>query len=209
MINTIETRRVLIDDDTRALYKRSDSGSEFFYHRKNPLKQSLTDEKVLYVFFNRTESYPRSIIFKDAYGQEWDLLLDNEVGDFRHLGKTFNRGGEASTSKETMRIPRGKHKRTGGLLLNYKPRLELLVLPPPSEPKPMGLGNMHDTSGHSAIRGPTEPLHSPSLHTTLGQPKEELELVMSNENMTIAQDKAKEQAVENQRDVPSENKKGN
>ena len=36
VINSITTKRILIGDDNQALYKRSDSGSEFFYHRKNP-----------------------------------------------------------------------------------------------------------------------------------------------------------------------------
>ena len=55
VINVIITERILIDDDHRALYMRNDSGSKFFYHMKNPLKHSLTTEKVLYVIFNRTE----------------------------------------------------------------------------------------------------------------------------------------------------------
>ncbi|KAI5078952.1 hypothetical protein GOP47_0006623 [Adiantum capillus-veneris] len=93
MINLVVTKRVLIGDDNRALYKRNDLGSEFFYHRKNPLKHSLTDEKVLYVFFNRTESFHKSIILKDTFCQEWDLL-----SDFKHLGRSFNRGGETSNT---------------------------------------------------------------------------------------------------------------
>ena len=62
----IITKRILIDDDHRALYMRNDSGSKFFYHMKNPLKHSLTTEKVLYVIFNRTEEFPKSVTFVDT-----------------------------------------------------------------------------------------------------------------------------------------------
>ena len=86
----IITERILIDDDHRALYMRNDSGSKFFYHMKNPLKHSLTTEKVLYVIFNRIQRFPKSVTFVDTFGQEWDLLLDNEVEKFSHLKGPFN-----------------------------------------------------------------------------------------------------------------------
>ena len=70
VINSIITKRILIDDDHRALYMRNDTGSEFFYHMKNPLKHSLTTKKVLYVIFNRAERFPKSITFVDTFGQE-------------------------------------------------------------------------------------------------------------------------------------------
>lgn len=73
-----------MDDDHRPLYKRNDSTSEFFYHRKNPLKHSLITKKVLYVVFNKTKSFPNSITFLDTFGQEWDLLSDSEIGNFDH-----------------------------------------------------------------------------------------------------------------------------
>ena len=97
VINVLITKRILIDADHRALYMRNDSGSKFFYHMKNPLKHSLTTEKVLYVIFNRTEKFPKSVAFIDTFGQEWDLLLDNEVENFNHLGKPINRKSKAST----------------------------------------------------------------------------------------------------------------
>ena len=90
VINVLIKKRILIDDDHSVLYMRNDSGSEFFYHLRNPLKHSLTTEKVLYVVFNRTERFPKSITFVDTFGQEWDLLLDNEVEKFSHLKGPFN-----------------------------------------------------------------------------------------------------------------------
>ena len=50
LVNSILVRRVCIDDPTKALYKRMDEGSEFFYERNDPLSHSLSEVKILYVF---------------------------------------------------------------------------------------------------------------------------------------------------------------
>ena len=113
VINVIITERILIDDDHRALYMRNDSGSRFFYHMKNPLKHSLTTEKVLYVIFNRTERFPKSVTFIDTFGQEWDLLSDNEVKNFNHQGRLFNQESRASTSNKTSCLPQAKQGKRG------------------------------------------------------------------------------------------------
>ena len=52
LVNSITTHRVLIDDVTKALYRRADSGTEFFYIRDYPDEHILTEEKILYVYIN-------------------------------------------------------------------------------------------------------------------------------------------------------------
>ena len=140
VINVIITKKILIDDDHRALYMRNDSGSKFFYHMKNPLKHSLTTEKVLYVIFNRTERFPKSVTFVDTFGQEWDLLLDNEVEKFSHLKGPFNQKSGANTSNKTSFLPQSKQGKGVHTLL-FK------------DTKPMGIVSTHATSGHSCLTG--------------------------------------------------------
>ena len=204
MVNTIVTKRVLITDETRALYKRTDSGIEFFYHRQNPLKHSLTNEKVLYVLFNKAEScWHRSVIFMDSYGQEWDLLLKHEIGDFTHLGRSINQEGDSSTARQInhmlgMETPTIRSPTLCDKLRPATTRLR-------SETTPEGIENTNDKGGNPAIRGPTEPLHSSSHHAPSEERKNEP--VVSIQDMTTAQEKPKEQAVEEQGNVPSKNKK--
>ena len=52
LINSVWTKRVWIDNATKALYKRKDAGSEFFYLEDFPPLQCLTEDKVLYVYVN-------------------------------------------------------------------------------------------------------------------------------------------------------------
>ena len=76
LVNSILVRRVCIDDPTKALYKRMDEGSEFYYERSDPLSRSLSEVKILYVF--RQEGFmpePRPVAFVDKYNQEWILML--------------------------------------------------------------------------------------------------------------------------------------
>lgn len=63
----------------------------------------------------------------------------------------------------------------------------------PSEAISNGIVSSHDMSGHSANRGPTEPLYSQSLHTPLEQPN--IELVTTIQDVTTTQVKAMEQVV--------------
>ena len=142
VINVIITKRILIVNDHRVLYVRNDSGSKFFYHMKNPLKHSLTTEKVLYVIFNRTERFPKSVTFVDMFGQEWDLLLDNEVEKFSNLKRPFNQKSGASTSNKTICLPQSNQGKGVHTILT-------------KDIKPMGITSMHDTSGNSANRTTT------------------------------------------------------
>ena len=192
VINVIITERILIDDDHRALYMRNDSGSKFFYHMKNPLKHSLTIEKVLYVIFNRTERFPKSVTFIDTFGQEWDLLSDNEVKNFNHQGRLFNQESRASTSNKT------------SCLSQANPGNGVHTTPV-KDTKPMGIVSMHDTSGNSANRGPTKPLHSYIPHKPSGASRKGQE--MSNQGIDDSQAISKEPKVETCGDKPEKNKK--
>lgn len=49
LVNSIWTQRVPIDVNTKAVYKRADSGSEFFYVRDNPPDFSLDVDKANYL----------------------------------------------------------------------------------------------------------------------------------------------------------------
>ena len=68
MVNSILVRQVLIDNPTKALYKRMDAESDFYYEKDDPLSYSLSEVKILYVF--RQEGFmpePRPIAFMDKY----------------------------------------------------------------------------------------------------------------------------------------------
>ena len=172
LIDSIWTQRVLIDDETQALYKREDSGTEFYYELKNPLEHSLIEEKVLYVFVNGAVNALESVFLVDKYGQEWNLRVESDVRGFTYLGRSITMLGQggASTSKDRPHMP----------ILSASP------MPPPSthkvhfmngfvapsaQRKPMNSVNTYTTSGHPANRGPTRPLHTPSCNTPLVLPK--------------------------------------
>ena len=87
MVNSIFIHRVYIDDPTKALYKRMDEGSEFYYERSDPLSHSLSEVKILYVF--RQEGFmlePRPVAFVDKYEQEWILMLREDVRGYTYKG---------------------------------------------------------------------------------------------------------------------------
>lgn len=108
LVNSIRTRHILLDDETKDLYSRSDSGTEFFYLREDPLEHSLSEEKVLYVFICEGLGSSNSpVVFLDKYHQEWTLMLDTEVGYLTYLGITVTRGGMSgvSTSRPSVYTP--------------------------------------------------------------------------------------------------------
>ena len=74
-----------------------------------------------------------------------------------------------------------------------------------SETTPEGIENMNDKGGNPTVRGPIEPLHSLSHHAPSEEHKNKP--VVSIQDMTTAPEKPKEQAVEEQGNVPSKNKK--
>ena len=53
LVNSILVRRVHIDDPTKALYKRMDEGTEFFYERYDPLSHNLSEVKILLCVMTR------------------------------------------------------------------------------------------------------------------------------------------------------------
>ena len=86
-VNSILVCQVCIDDPTKALYKRMDEGSKFFYERYNPLNHSLFEVKILYVFQQEGfMSEPQPVAFVDKYAQEWILVLREEVKDYTYKG---------------------------------------------------------------------------------------------------------------------------
>ena len=76
---SVWVNRVLIDDNTKVLYKREDNGTEFYYLRHSPPDHTTTEEKVLYPFLNTTEGVFGDIVFFDKYGQEWDMKLPSQL----------------------------------------------------------------------------------------------------------------------------------
>ena len=98
MINSVWTKRVLIDDATKVLYKREDAGSEFFYLRDFPPLHCLTEEKVLYVYVNTLAEAERSMLFLDKFGIEWSMKLEANIKELTFLGTPVGKGG-ASTSR--------------------------------------------------------------------------------------------------------------
>lgn len=86
LINCVWTRRVVIDDATKALYKMEDADTEFFYLRDFPPLHSLTEEKVLYVYVNTLVEAKRSVNFLDKFEIEWSMKLEAEIKDLTFLG---------------------------------------------------------------------------------------------------------------------------
>ena len=80
--------------------------------KENPLQHSLSQEKVLHVFFNNEAGHRQSIIILDGYGQEWKPLLDNEVESFTYLERPIcnSRRGKATTSQSQTPVPRQKNQ---------------------------------------------------------------------------------------------------
>ena len=109
LINSIWFKRVPIDDATKALYKREDAGSEFFYLRDFPPLQCLTKDKVLYVYVNTHAEVKRSVLFLDKFGIEWSMRLEAEIKELTFLGTPVVRTGlaEAGISNFTYRTPMG------------------------------------------------------------------------------------------------------
>ena len=60
---SVWVKRVLIDDNTKVLYKREESGTEFYYLRHGPSDHTTTDEKVIYSFVNTMEGIFGEVVF--------------------------------------------------------------------------------------------------------------------------------------------------
>ena len=174
LVNSIRVQRILIDDTTKAMYKREDAGTEFFYLRDYPPEYCLTEDKIMYVFVNSVPRVEPPMSFFDKFGIEWNLLLDNEVKGVTYLGVPITRTGfpEAGTSSFGFRTPVAIPRATPSAPPMFIPR------PSPSAhrvsfadermgPRPMGSGFTHASSGHPAMRVPTGPLPTSTPHTPL------------------------------------------
>ena len=95
LINSVWTKWVLIDDVTKALYKREDTDTNFFYLRDFPPLHSLIEEKVLYVYVNALAEAERSVIFLDKFKIEWSIKLEAEIKELTFLGTPATRTGLA------------------------------------------------------------------------------------------------------------------
>ena len=93
-VNSIWVRRVLIDDETKVLYKREEDGSEFFYLRHSSPDYTTTEDKVLYAFVNTNEGRNREVVFLDKYNLEWDLRLPTDIMGMTRQGIPIVRYGE-------------------------------------------------------------------------------------------------------------------
>ena len=98
LVNSITTHRVLIDDVTKALYKRTDSGTEFFYIRNYPEEHILTEEKILYVYINTGALNETSLLFIDKFCMEWDLMLEEDLRGVSFLGAPVAKPVQPGTS---------------------------------------------------------------------------------------------------------------
>ena len=84
-------RDILIDDNTKVLYKREESGTEFYYLRQGPLDHTTTDEKVIYSFVNTMEGIFGDVVFLDKYNQEWELKVPSELRGLTQNGISIMR----------------------------------------------------------------------------------------------------------------------
>ena len=197
LVNSIRTQRILVDDNTMAVYKREDSGTEFFYLRYNPTDYSLEADKVLYVYIQTalvSERMPT--IFLDKFGFEWDLMLDSEVTGITYMGNPISRiagigvrtpGMGFTTPPSILRpavsgssIPLVRPTFSGSSMPLPRPvgsgaRVSFFGEPlRPSVPpgfRPPGSIYSHAMSGHLAGRGPTRPPTppiTPLYHAPMG-----------------------------------------
>ena len=179
LVNSMWTQRVPIDDNTKAVYKREDTGTEFFYLRDNPPEYSLEADKALYVYVQTSMTRGgMPTIFLDKFGFEWSLLLESEVGGITFMGNPISRFGgvgirtppsilRPTYSASSMPLPGPTPRPTAS-----GPRVSFLRgNARPSVPpgfRPLGSVNTHAMSGHPASKGPTRPLSTSLFHAPLG-----------------------------------------
>lgn len=181
-VNHVWTHRVPTDDLTKAVYKREDSGTEFFYLRDNPPEYSLDADKILYVYvLNLLTDDGMPTIFLDKFGFEWSLLLESEIGGITYMGYPISRFGGPVTpgmgvrpppsiirpaySASSMPMPRPRPAASG-------PRVSFYSGPPrpsaPPLPRPTGSVYSYTMGGHPAVRGPTRPPTTSFYHVPMG-----------------------------------------
>ena len=103
LVNSIHVRRVLLDDTTKVLYKRTDEEAEFYYLRSRVPENMVTDQKILYVYTRVPLTEGQNMMMLDKYGLEWEMLLPGEVRELTYMGMSIVKGSkEVGTSSETM-----------------------------------------------------------------------------------------------------------
>ena len=90
------------------MYKRVESGTEFFYLRNSPPDHTITEEKLLYAFVDINPGASKDVVFFDKYNLEWDLKFADEVMNLTFQGMPIVRIGNdmPSTSNFVYRNPR-------------------------------------------------------------------------------------------------------
>ena len=103
LINLVSARRVLIDDITKGLYRRE---AKLYYTIEDPMDHNLVEEKIFYVFKQEGSVHEMILIyFLDKFGQEWTLLLKEEVRGFTHQGVPITMLGRDAKSTSRGEIP--------------------------------------------------------------------------------------------------------
>ena len=92
LVNSILVHRVLLDDTTKVLYKRTDEEAEFYYLRSRVPKNMVTDQKILYVYTRVPLAEGQNMMMLDKYGLEWEMLLLGEVKDLTYMGMPIVKG---------------------------------------------------------------------------------------------------------------------
>ena len=144
------------------MYKRVESGTEFFYLRNNSPDYTTTEDKVLYTFIDTNQGAYRDIVFLDKYNLEWDLKVANEVMDLTFQGMPIVRLGNdipSTSSNFVYRNPRPIYTPVMNMpsFTSFRPipSTQRVSFVEPG-PRPMGLGVMYGSSGHPATGVPIE-----------------------------------------------------
>ena len=92
LVNSIHVQRVLLDDTTKVLYKRTDEEAEFYYLRSRVPEHMVIEQKILYVYTRVPLIEYQNMMMLDRYGLEWEMLLPGEVKDLNYMGMPIVKG---------------------------------------------------------------------------------------------------------------------
>ena len=151
LVNSIWVCRILLDDNSKILYKQENHGSKFFYMRNCAPDYTITEDKILYIFVQESIEVHKNVIYLDKFGLEWEMILPGDLKDLTYLGESVVRyEREKRTPIPTLSFKDPSTTGTSGL-------------------RPKTSRSMHVLSGHLAIEVPTRPLQSTPVHS-MGTP---------------------------------------
>ena len=157
----------------KVLYKRVESGTEFFYLRNSPPDHTITEEKVLYAFVDTNLGAYKDVVFFNKYNLEWDFKFADEVMNLTFQGMPIVRIGNdmPSTSNFVYHNPGPIYTpvlNTPSFTIHRRPvaSTQRVSFAEPG-PRPMGSGIMYRSSGHPANRSANPPTttHPNNSHT--------------------------------------------